>query len=61
MDGSVQQELVGTEVEHPDGIAIDWIARNLYWTDTGTDRIEVSRLSGAYRKVHIYFDSVENY
>jgi low density lipoprotein receptor-related protein 5/6 len=47
----VQQELVGTEVEHPDGIAVDWVARNLYWTDTGTDRIEVSRLSGAYRKV----------
>jgi low density lipoprotein receptor-related protein 5/6 len=51
----VQQELVGTEVEHPDGIAVDWVARNLYWTDTGTDRIEVSRLSGAYRKVKINF------
>lgn len=25
----------------------------MYWTDTGTDRIEVSRLSGAYRKVNI--------
>lgn len=24
----------------------------MYWTDTGTDRIEVSRLSGAYRKVN---------
>jgi hypothetical protein len=51
----VQQELVGTEVEHPDGIAVDWVARNLYWTDTGTDRIEVSRLSGAYRKVKLIF------
>lgn len=51
LDGSGQQELVGTEVQHPDGVAVDWIARNLYWTDTGTDRIEVSRLNGAYRKV----------
>jgi low density lipoprotein receptor-related protein 5/6 len=51
----VQRELVGTEVEHPDGLAVDWVARNLYWTDTGTDRIEVSRLSGAYRKVKIAY------
>lgn len=30
---------------------MDWVARNLYWTDTGTDRIEVARLTGASRKV----------
>lgn len=40
-----------TEVKHPDGIAVDWIARNMYWTDTGTDRIEVARLTGQARKV----------
>ena len=45
--------LVNTEVEEPNGIAIDWIAKNLYWTDTGTDRIEVSRLNGSSRKVLI--------
>lgn len=42
-----------SEIEHPDGIAIDWIAQNLYWTDTGTDRIEVARLNGTSRKVLI--------
>jgi len=41
------------EIDHPDGIAVDWIGRNLYWTDTGTDRIEVSRLNGTWRKVLI--------
>lgn len=46
-----QQNLVTTEVHHPDGIAIDWIARNMYWTDTGTDRIEVARLNGTSRKI----------
>lgn len=45
--------LVRTEVDHPDGIAIDWIGRNLYWTDTGMDRIEVVRLNGSARKVLI--------
>ena len=44
-----------TEVEHPDGVAVDWVARNLYWTDTGTDRIEVARLTGAFRKVKCFF------
>lgn len=48
-----QEMLVRTEVDHPDGIAIDWIGRNLYWTDTGMDRIEVVRLNGSARKVLI--------
>lgn len=51
MDGTGQEDLVTSEVEHPDGIAVDWIARNMYWTDTGTDRIEVARLDGRARKV----------
>lgn len=41
IDGSASAMLVATELKHPDGIAVDWVARNLYWTDTGTDRIEV--------------------
>jgi low density lipoprotein receptor-related protein 5/6 len=45
--------VISAEVEHPDGVAVDWIARNLYWTDTGTDRIEVARLNGTSRKVLI--------
>ena len=48
-----EEVLVSTEVNHPDGIAVDWIGRNLYWTDTGTDRIEVARLNGTARKVLI--------
>lgn len=43
--------VVSQEIDHPDGIAVDWIARNIYWTDTGTDRIEVARLNGTSRKV----------
>ena len=45
--------VASVEVQNPDGIAVDWIARNLYWTDTGMDRIEVSRLNGSSRKVLI--------
>ena len=34
----------------PEGIAVDWLSRNIYWTDSGLDRIEVSRLDGKDRK-----------
>lgn len=53
LDGSGRMDIVTTEIEHPDGLAIDWLARNIYWTDTGTDRIEVCRLDGTSRKVII--------
>ena len=47
------QVIIDSDIKHPDGVAVDWVARNLYWTDTGTDRIEVSRLNGSSRKVLI--------
>ena len=28
-------------LQNPDGLAVDWIGRNLYWCDKGTDTIEV--------------------
>ena len=38
-------------LRNPDGIAVDWVGRNLYWCDKSTDTIEVSRLDGRYRKI----------
>ena len=40
-------------LQNPDGLAIDWIGRNLYWCDKGSDTIEVSDLNGNYRKILI--------
>ncbi|KAM9425856.1 low-density lipoprotein receptor-related protein 2 [Pholidichthys leucotaenia] len=34
----------------PDGIAVDWVGRNLYWADSQLQRIEVALLDGRYRK-----------
>ncbi|XP_066268020.1 low-density lipoprotein receptor-related protein 6-like isoform X1 [Branchiostoma lanceolatum] len=54
LDGTDGEYLITTEVDRPDGIAVDWVARNLYWTDTGTKRIEVARLNnGTSRKILI--------
>lgn len=35
----------------PETIAVDWVGRNLYWTDSVLENIEVSTLDGRYRKV----------
>jgi len=43
----------------PEGVAIDWISKNLYWTDSGTDRIEVSRLDGTHHKT-LFSDDLVN-
>uniref|UniRef100_A0A671R1Y9 Low-density lipoprotein receptor-related protein 1-like n=1 Tax=Sinocyclocheilus anshuiensis TaxID=1608454 RepID=A0A671R1Y9_9TELE len=37
----------------PRGIAVDWVAGNLYWTDSGRDVIEVAQISGQHRKTLI--------
>ena len=34
-------------MEFPEGVAIDWVARNVYWTDSGKKTIEVARLDDA--------------
>jgi len=33
--------LVNHDLSTPDGLAYDWIHKNLYWTDTGNNRIDV--------------------
>ena len=38
------------------GLAVDWIHNVLFWTDSGTSRVEVSRLDGSMRKVLIWED-----
>ena len=45
--------LHSSTLRNPDGIAVDWLGRNLYWCDKTTDTIEVSKLNGLYRKVLI--------
>ncbi|KRX90216.1 Prolow-density lipoprotein receptor-related protein 1, partial [Trichinella pseudospiralis] len=51
LNGTGWQILHWHDLRSPDGLAVDWVARNLYWCDKGTDTIEVSRLDGQFRKV----------
>lgn len=48
---SEKADIVTANISAPNGIAVDWIANNLYWTDTNNKLIEVARLNGLHRKV----------
>ena len=56
---SILQVLHSATVRNPDGLAVDWLGRNLYWCDKMTDTIEVSRLDGRYRRVLVRTDLQE--
>lgn len=38
-------------LETPGGVAVDWIHDLLFWTDSGTRRVEVATLDGTQRAV----------
>ncbi|KAF4026407.1 hypothetical protein G4228_018431 [Cervus hanglu yarkandensis] len=37
-------------IVQPDGLAVDWVGRHIYWSDARRQRIEVAELDGRYRK-----------
>jgi hypothetical protein len=41
---------VSNKVKSSDGITVDWINNMLFWTDTGSNNIEVSNLDGSEQK-----------
>ena len=50
------EDVISVGLKKPEELAIDWIARKLYWTDCRdaeleTNRIEVANLDGSNRKV----------
>lgn len=45
------RNIISTGLKITNGLAVDWIANNLYFSDTETSTIEVSRLDGSSRKV----------
>ena len=53
-------------MEFPEGIAIDWVARNIYWTDSGKKTIEVARLddertrSKSIPRVILFDEQIQN-
>lgn len=44
------------EAFSPDGLAVDWLYKNFYWTDTGSDTIKVANYPGDKTKTLISSD-----
>lgn len=59
INGSEMERLVEVGLESPDGLAIDWISHNLYWSDSSSHRIEIINLETRSRKVLIWKDIIE--
>ena len=55
------EDVISVGLKKPEGLAVDWIARKLYWTDCRdaeleTNRIEVENLDGSNREVLFWKD-----
>ncbi|KAM4720762.1 low-density lipoprotein receptor-related protein 8 [Rhinophrynus dorsalis] len=42
--------LINTHLHSPEGLAVDWIHKNIYWTDSGNKTISVATADGCKRK-----------
>ncbi|KAG8449223.1 hypothetical protein GDO86_016043 [Hymenochirus boettgeri] len=48
--GSEPETIINTGLMSTEGLAIDYLRRTMFWTDSGLDKIESARLDGTERK-----------
>lgn len=49
-DPSEHVVLINSHLHSPEGLAVDWIHKNIYWTDSGNKTISVATTDGCKRK-----------
>ena len=61
LDSRKVEDVISVDLKNPEGLAVDWVGKKLYWTDLRdpdgeTNRIEVANFDGSYRKVLFWKD-----
>jgi len=51
LDGTERVHLVNTSIVWPNGLALDFVHRKIYWGDARTDKIEVANMDGSGREI----------
>ena len=59
LSGRNLQVLIKDKIRNVNGIAVDWLGRNIYWTDAGKREISVAKLNGSCRKT-VFKTKLEN-
>ncbi|XP_041987449.1 nidogen [Aricia agestis] len=59
-DGSGSEQFLSVDVQAPEGISVDWAARNIFWTDAKKLTIEVANIDTKVRKVLFRGDGIYN-
>lgn len=49
-DTAEQVVLIDSQLNSPEGLAMDWIHKNIYWTDSGNKTISVATVDGSKRR-----------
>lgn len=49
-------DVVTESIISPDGLAVDWLTKKIYWADSDTNRIEVAQYDGTLRTVLFWTD-----
>ncbi|XP_051771492.1 low-density lipoprotein receptor-related protein 2 [Ctenopharyngodon idella] len=52
-NGTDKKQVFSSGLMVPESIAVDWVGRNIYWTDYVMENIEVATLDGRFRKILI--------
>ncbi|MBN3316112.1 LRP8 protein, partial [Atractosteus spatula] len=55
-DVSQQVTLIDSYLHSPEGLAMDWVHKNIYWTDSGNKSISVATADGKKRKTLVDTD-----
>lgn len=59
-DGADRENLLAKNIEAPEGVAIDWVSRNIYWTDSSLKQVEVASLDLPRRRKIIATEGLVN-